>query len=573
MSALGKVSYKRFLLAIFNVNRKCYGTDSVSLSGILSSGLPDIEIPKCSLSDFIFENFHKWENRIASECAVTGRNYTFAQVRTKSKNFGDALRKKFNLEKENKIAILLPNIPEFNIVSLGALTAGLISTTINPLYTPDEISRQLIDSSAKVIITLNELWPLANAAAKLAKQNIPIITVNSQQGQSTPSGAANFAELTDTKLDLPQVDISVNDISFLPYSSGTTGLPKGVQLTHHNVISNICQLAHPDVLATREATSDHQDVISAVLPMFHIYGLVILSMFHMRIGAKIVTLPKFTPEFYINSLRNYRPNVLYVAPPIALFISNMPTITSEDLQSVRAIVNGAAPLGYLDTVKLEEKSKNNMMILQGYGLTETSPAVLSTRPRNHKLECSKGSIGLPVPNTKVKIINPEDPKGTPLGPNQYGELLVQGPQVMKGYYNRPEENIFLDGWLRTGDMMYYNEEGFFFITDRLKELIKVKGFQVAPAELEEIIRDFPDVVDAAVIGIPHESDGEAPRAYVVAKPNAKIDITKLQEHVKRQVAPYKQLKGGVALVEGIPKNASGKILRRQLKQQFEKERK
>jgi 4-coumarate--CoA ligase len=207
----------------------------------------------------------------------------------------------------------------------------------------------------------------------------------------------------------------------------------------------------------------------------------------------------------------------------------------------------------------------------GYGLTETSPTVTAISIKLKAELNPSGSVGRPVPNTCLKVVNIDDPTGTPLGPNCTGELLVKGPQVMKGYLNRPEEtkNAFLDGWLRTGDMVYYSDDRVFFVTDRLKELIKVKGFQVAPAELEEIIRDFPNVADAAVIGVPHPVNGEAPRAYIVPKKDTKVNIKALEEYIKSKVAHYKQLKGGVAVVDTIPKNASGKIMRRTLKLQYE----
>ncbi|CAG9863295.1 unnamed protein product [Phyllotreta striolata] len=577
MSLLRKIASKRLLSPVAGARRSAFqrGNATGIRNGIVSSGLEDVVVPEIPIVDYVFENIGKWEHLVAAECGVTGRKYTYGQVRTKTKNFGAALRRKFKLEKGDVVAIVLPNVPEFPIVTLGALRAGLICTTVNPIYTPDEVSRQLTDSSAKVIITLNELWPLANAAANLAKKNIPIITINSQVNQATPQGAANFSELADADNDIPATSISSEDLAFLPYSSGTTGLPKGVQLTHANIVTNSVQIDHPEVKFSLTSTPDHQDICNGVLPLFHIYGFTVLCMFQLRIGARLITLPKFTPEYYVGSLKKHKPHMLYVAPPIAIFLSKFPHLTSEDFASVRGIVNGAASLGPLDSQKLIEKIKRDVPILQGYGLTETSPAVSTTRLNDYnKPECI-GSIGRPVPNTVVKIVNPDDPAGGALGPNELGELLVKGPQVMKGYFHRPEENekAFADGWFRTGDMMYYNEQGFLFVKDRLKELIKVKGFQVAPAELEEIIRDFPDVIDAAVIGIPHEAYGECPRAYVVPRPNTKIDVQKLNDYVNSKVANYKQLKGGVNVVESIPKNPSGKILRRQLKLMYEKEKK
>ncbi|XP_018580201.1 4-coumarate--CoA ligase 1 isoform X2 [Anoplophora glabripennis] len=530
--------------------------------------IPRFQIFKNIVSVYLISIF--WAE-IVKECGLTGRKYTYKELRTKVKNFAGALRKKLKLEKGDVIAVLLPNIPEYPVVILGANRAGIICTTVNPIYTPAEISKQLLDSSTKVIVTLNELWALASASKGLINKDIPIVTINSQAGQTTPAGAINFSELTDNSVDFPEDGtICSDEVAVLPYSSGTTGLPKGVQLTHFNIVSNLCQLEHPLIGCNWRTTADHQDTTQAVLPLFHIYGLTILCMYQLRLGCKIITLPKFTPDLYIGTLKKHKPELLYLAPPIAIFLANHPTVKEEDFSNVRTIINGAAPLGILDEEKLLKKANKNIPFLQGYGLTETSPAVITTRLSHLSNKSIIGSLGKPVPNTEVKIIGIDDMTATHLGPNQMGELVVKGPQVMKGYHNRPEENIFIDGWMRTGDMMYYNEDGFLFITDRLKELIKVKGFQVPPAELEEIIRDFPDIVDAAVVGVPHENYGEAPRAYVVPRQGTKINPEKLIEFVKSKVAPYKQLRGGVSIIDNIPKNASGKILRRELKQLYEK---
>ena len=245
-------------------------------------------------------------------------------------------------------------------------------------------------------------------------------------------------------------------------------------------------------------------------------------------------------------------------------------VKQQNLQSVRIVVSGAAPLGASDEHRFIEKVGRSVHMVQGYGLTEATAVAVATIKLKEEVNV-QGSIGRPAVNTLVKVVAIDDPSGTPLGVNATGELLVKGPQVMKGYHNKAEEtkNAFLDGWFRTGDIAYYNEDRVLFITDRLKELIKVKGFQVPPAELEEIIRDFPNVEDAAVIGVPHPDQGEAPRAYVVPKKGTRVNQEELQEYVKTKAAHYKQLKGGVAIVDSIPKTASGKILRRSLKLEYE----
>ncbi|RZB49892.1 AMP-binding domain containing protein, partial [Asbolus verrucosus] len=538
---------------------------------ILHSDLPDVKIPKVSVDEFMFLNTDKWSHLTATECAATGRKYTHGEVRTKATNLSRNLRKKLKLQKGDVVAILLPNSPEYIIIAIGALKAGLIVTTINPVYTPDEISRQLKDSSTKAIFTFTDFYQLAKTSANLTNTSVNILTIKTQRGEASPEGAISFDEFTEN-IDYPDLPPSnENDIAFLPYSSGTTGLPKGVELTHGNIVANLCQFNAKKLSVIQDTTKDHQDVIPAVLPKFHIYGLTATTLHLYQKGSNTISIIKFTPDVYLKVLRKYKPDVLFVAPPLVLFLAGHPSVTKEDLQSVRTLVSGAAPLGRLDEERFLQKAQKDINIIQGYGLTETSPMVTITRSDLRQLPTSSGSIGRPVPQTSIKIVNPDDPNETPLGPNQIGELLVKGPQVMKGYYQKPEQTratFTKDGWLKTGDMMHYNDDKLLFISDRLKELIKVKGFQVPPAELEEIIRHFPDIEDAAVIGIPHPSHGEVPRAYIVEKSGKNVDRQKLIDFVAKKVAPYKQLKGGVEIIESIPKNASGKILRRTLKEQY-----
>ncbi|ERL94409.1 hypothetical protein D910_11687, partial [Dendroctonus ponderosae] len=522
------------------------------------------------VANLVFNHFSKWDDAlIAVECAVTGRKYTYKQIMDYSLALNKSLRKKLKLQSGDIVAVLLPNVPEMPIATLGILKAGLVVTTINPLYTPEEINNQLKDTSAKAIITLLDLFKLAKAS--LIGQNLPIITVKSLPDQATPEGAIDFIELVEGKVDIPDVqDILPSTLAFLPYSSGTTGLPKGVKLLHSNIVSSVCQIEDPHVKLTPTTTAAYQASIPAVIPMFHIYGFTLITLVQLVCGARVLTLPKFTPELYVKTLKTCKPHVLYLVPPLAIFLANHPSVSKEIFESVQSVVCGAAPLGGMDEEQLLKKAGKKMDIMQGYGMTETSAVILSTR-RDFKnvMDCA-GSIGRPVANTQVKVISIDDPEGKPLGPNESGELLVKGPQVTPGYHNRPKEteDAFLDGWLRTGDITYYDERALFYITDRLKELIKVKGFQVAPAELEEIIRNHPDVVEAGVIGVPHPTDGEVPRAVVVLKSGKDADLEAIKSFVDGKVAGFKQLKGGVVVADSIPKNASGKILRRELKLRF-----
>ncbi|CAH1108546.1 unnamed protein product [Psylliodes chrysocephalus] len=560
--------YKRNIL-----NLRTFSTNNVN-SNVLTCDSGDVDLPDSTIPEFILPKLEEYHKYTASECATTGRKYTFGQVRKKCKNLNKAIRHIFKLQKGDVVAILLPNCPEFAISALGILEAGLVLTTLNPIYTPDEISKQLIDSSAKVLITQVQGVNNAKAAVQLTQKHIPIIAIKRLQNDSIPEGVIDFEELVNNNdISISDADhVKSSDLAFLPYSSGTTGLPKGVELTHHNIISNLCEISHKDYNYFDPPTDSSQDVTAAVLPYYHIYGFC-LSLLNMAYnGAKTVTIEKFTPEVYLSVLQKHPLSIIYVAPPLVLFFISHPHVKAEHFDHLKVLTSGAAPLGHSDEERFIKKLGRETNICQGYGLTETSPILTYSPKGTKRTEHSSGSVGKVVPNTLIKIVSPDDPTGTPLGPNEKGELLTKGPQVMGGYHKREEEskNAFLDGWFRTGDIGYYNEQKQVFITDRIKELIKVKGYQVAPAELEAVIRDHPSIEDAAVIGIPHSKYGEVPRAYIVPKKDVTLDIEDLKKYVAVKVAPYKQLQGGVQILENIPKNPSGKILRRQLKMGFEK---
>ncbi|CAH0561072.1 unnamed protein product [Brassicogethes aeneus] len=544
---------------------------SSTSANIITSDFKDVEIPKKTIHQFFYDEITNYTNFTAVECAVTGRKYTYGQIRQKCRNLSKNVRKKLKLKQNDVVAILLPNIPEYPIAVLGLMESGILVTSLNPIYTSEEIARQMKDANVKAVITTIESVQIVKAANALNKINLPVIAVQTQSGQTCPPETIKFDEMVDVEVDMPDIVIdNVHDTAFLPYSSGTTGLPKGVDLSHYNIVGNIKQTTSKEMKFLTHATESYQDCMPAVLPFFHIYGFTITLLQGLVHGAKLVTLPKFTPELYTDVLKKNKITLIIAAPPLVLFLSAHPLVKKEYMANLKAVMSGAAPLGASDEERFLEKVGGNVEISQGYGLTETSPVVsMISQQLKDKFNCT-GSIGGPIPNTQMKLVAIDDATGTPLGPNQQGELFVKGPQVMKGYFNKPKETeeVFQDGWFKTGDLMYYNEDNLFFVTDRLKELIKVKGFQVAPAELEEILRSVPNVSDAAVIGIPHPLSGEVPRAYIVPKPNAKLNEEEIKATVAERVAPYKQLKGGIEIVAAIPKNATGKILRRQLKLEY-----
>ncbi len=422
---------------------------------------------------------------------------------------------------------------------------GGISTTLNPLYTADEAAFQLKDARAKCLITAPMFVDKATEAAKEA--NIEEMFVFGQAEGLTP-----FAALLEGDGDVPYVEIDPrNDLVALPYSSGTTGLPKGVMLTHYNLVANMRQMDGLDYF-------NRDDILLCVLPLFHIYGLVVVLNMGLHLGATIVMTPRFDLEQFLGLIEKYRVTLSHIVPPIVLKLAREPSVENYDLSSLKTIFSGAAPLG--PELSREVIDRIKCGIRQGYGMTETSPVTHSSPadPAKSKL----GSVGTPAPNTECKLVDPAT--GSECAPNEAGEVCVRGPQNMRGYLNNTEataRTIDEDGWLHTGDIGYADEDGHFFIVDRVKELIKYKGFQVAPAELEAILLTHPAVADCAVIPCRDDEAGEVPKAFVVLKDAASADG--IMDFVAERVAPHKKIRE-LEFIEQIPKSLSGKILRRVL---------
>jgi acyl-CoA synthetase (AMP-forming)/AMP-acid ligase II len=373
-------------------------------------------------------------------------------------------------------------------------------------------------------------------------------------------GATSFASLLQSEGFVPETEINPReDIVALPYSSGTTGVAKGVMLTHYNMVANLRQLEDHDKTSER-------DTLIAVLPFFHIYGMNVIMNYGLYKGATIVVMSRFEMEQFLSALETHKVTRAHLVPPIILALAKQPVVDNYNLSNLKLIMSGAAPLDKSLTGACTERL--SCVIKQGYGMTESSPVthMCSEFPE----EIKPGSVGQCIPNTECKIVDLET--GTELEQGREGELWVRGPQVMLGYLNRPEataQTIDRDGWLHTGDIAYADAEVHFYIVDRAKELIKYKGFQVAPAELEAVLLSHPAVADAAVIPCPDDEAGEVPKAFVVLK--AKASEEEIKDYVSARVAPYKKIRQ-VEFIEQIPKSPSGKILRRLLIQR-ERERK
>ncbi|GBP14310.1 4-coumarate--CoA ligase 1 [Eumeta japonica] len=522
-----------------------------------------VEIPDSTLAQHVWANLDRWPQRTALVCGITCRQYTYEQAYQMSRNFAANLRKKFRLRDDDTVALVLPNLPEYPLALLGASEAGCVVTTVNPMYTAHEVQHSFKISNPKLVVTTADNFNVVKKAMELNKTDAPIIMIK-QSNESPPRGAASFEELAkDNSVDksiLKEVKRISGDVCILPYSSGTTGLPKAVELTHRNIVANCIQQTE-GVRLYEDTTANSQDTVLVVLPMFHSFGLGMLTLHKMSVGVRLVTLPKFNPKTYLDSLLKYKVNILVMAPPTVLFLGTSSEVRADHFEHVHRSMSGAAPLPQADIQRLFEKANRELNFVQGYGLTETSPlaTLMFLGSKNYE------SSGYAIPNVELKIINSELQA---LGPNETGELLIRGPNVMRGYKDNPESNreAFLDGrWLRTGDLATINEAGEVTITDRLKELIKVKGFQVAPAELEAVLKEHLDVLDAAVVGVKDDTFGEVPKAFVVARHDRKLDSKKILDFVAERVAPYKKI-NEIVYIDSIPKNPSGKILRRLLKE-------
>ncbi|MET8567887.1 4-coumarate--CoA ligase family protein [Streptomyces sp. NPDC004783] len=483
---------------------------------------------------------------------VDGTTLTYDQVDRFHRRVAAALAEA-GLRKGDVLALHSPNTVAFPIAFYAATRAGASVTTVHPLATAEEFAGQLRDARARWIVTVSPLLDTARRAAGLAGGVQEIFVCDSAPGHRS------LTDMLASAAPDPEVAVDpAEDVAALPYSSGTTGVPKGVMLTHRQIATNLAQL-EPALGA------GPGDRILAVLPFFHIYGLTALMNAPLRAGATVVVLPRFDLEQFLAAVQNHRITGLYVAPPIVLALAKHPLVAAYDLSSLKYVVSAAAPLD----ARLAAACSRRLglpPVGQAYGMTELSPGT-HVVPLDAMADAPPGTVGKLIAGTEMRVVALDDP-GKDLGPGGTGEILIRGPQVMKGYLGRPDATAAMidqDGWLHTGDVGRVDADGWLFVVDRVKELIKYKGYQVAPAELEALLLTHPGIADAAVVGALDDDGNEVPHAHVVRRsPADGPSGEEVMTYVAERVAPYKRVRR-VTFTDAVPRAASGKILRRELR--------
>jgi len=522
------------------------------------------------------------------------RKRSYRSISDAAWRFANGLRR-LGVKTGDRVALVLPNSPQFVIAFYGALRAGAVVVPCNPLYTPPELQHQLADSGSTIVVTLSRFYPVVKAARAVASRpgapapasvehvivtNIkeempPILRVlftlakEKKDGHRQPfagdPGAVSFKEVLTAPADPFDAGTGPDDLAVLQYTGGTTGTSKGAMLSHRALVANTLQCR-----AWFTNLRDGADVAMAVMPFFHVYGLTVVMSLAVQGAAAMILEPQFELERVLKDVQRYRPKLFCGAPRIYSAINNSPLAQKYDLRSIEACVSGSAPLLVETHRRFVELT--GASLVEGYGLTEAAP-VTHCNPLFGEGKQKVGSIGIPYPDVESKIVDLETGEQE-MPPGEPGELILRGPQLMDGYYKRPEETAqtLRNGWLYTGDIATVDPDGYVSIVDRKKEMIIVSGFNVYPREVEEALATHPAVMDAAAIGVPHPIKGEEVKAFVVLKPGAKATADEIRAHCEKHLAPFKRPKE-IEFRDSLPKTLIGKTLRRQLAQEEKAKRK
>ncbi|KAK4489826.1 hypothetical protein RD792_000470 [Penstemon davidsonii] len=531
-------------------------------SHVFTSKLPNIPISNhIPLHTYCFENSTQYPDRICLLSGNSGKSYTFAETHLICRKVAAGLSN-LGVNRGDVVMVLLQNCPEFVFTFMGASMIGAVTTTANPFYTTNEIVKQFKASKSKLIVTQSQYVDKLRDPA--LGDDLIIITIDEGTNENELDRCLHFSVLAEANENefVPPPDLEPEDAVALPFSSGTTGLPKGVILTHKSLITSVAQQVdgeNPNLYLKSD------DVVLCVLPLFHIYSLNSVLLCSLRAGSAVLLMQKFEIGSLLELIQRHKVSVAAVVPPLVLALAKNPLVDKFDLSSIRMVLSGAAPLGKeLEAALLTRLPQ--AVFGQGYGMTEAGP-VLSMSPSFAKqpLPTKSGSCGNVVRNAELKVVDPETGRSLPR--NQPGEICIRGPQIMKGYLNDVEataRTIDVDGWLHTGDIGFVDDDEDVFIVDRVKELIKFKGFQVPPAELEALLVSHPNIADAAVVPKKDEAAGEVPVAFVVRSNGFELTEEAIKEFIAKQVVFYKRLHK-VYFVHAIPKSPAGKILRKDLR--------
>lgn len=547
-----------------------------------------LSFPEMTLDAFLSEASQKYPNNIATNFVLSylaggrltvGGKLTYQKLDELANRFANALYQ-LGVRKGDRVAVMLPNSPHFIIAFFGAAKLGAVVVNVNPTYTAREIKHQLEDAGAETIVLLNLFWPrlqevraetpLKRAIVTHIFDTLPFpssLLVKAKQKRAPewvdvqPEHGVFFFQNLLNKFDAnpPKVDIHPDDVALFQYTGGTTGLPKAAMLTHRNLVCNTFQVAS---WLTNGVPGNEK--MMAAIPFFHVYGMTVCMIYSIHMGAQMVIVPSPRPiDNVMNVIQKERCTIFPGVPAMYIGIVNHPKVTEYDLRSIKACISGSAPL----PMEIQERfgQITGGRLVEGFGMTEASPV---THCNPVYGERRAGSIGVPLPNTDAKLVDLETGEDLPLGSERPGELYVRGPQVMKGYWQQPEETadtVDPDGWLHTGDICKTDEDGYFYVVDRKKDMIIASGFKVLPRDVEEVLFMHPQVLEAVVVGIPHAVRGdETVKAYIVAKDeNDMPTVESIREFCKQHLAPYK-VPREIEFRKELPKTMVGKVLRRVL---------
>ncbi|MPQ97743.1 AMP-binding protein [Modestobacter sp. I12A-02628] len=509
------------------------------------SEYPPVTVPSEAIHRLVLDGAAARGDHPALVDGLTGQTITYAQLAHMVDRMAAGFAEE-GVRPGDVVALHSPNTVLYPVVYYAASRAGATVTTLSALATAEDVERQLADSKSTLIVTVGALLPVATAGAGA----VPVWTMDRVEGHRS------VQELLESTGPVPDVPVdAARDVAVLPYSSGTTSLPKGVMLTHASVGVNLEQIH----AMHRTGPGDR---IVAVLPFFHIYGMTVLMNLPLRHGATVVVLPRFDLTQFLDVLEQHRITRAYVAPPVVLAMAKHPAVDGRDLSSLTFLMSAAAPLN--GALAAAAAARLGCEIGQAYGMTELSPGTHLV-PDGRAAEAPPASIGQLFPSTEARLVSTED--GRDVGLGEPGEIWIRGPQRMLGYFGLQEETdtlIDADGWLHTGDVGTVDADGWWHVVDRVKELIKYKGYQVAPAELEALLLAHPEVADVAVVGAYDEQGDEIPHAFVVRAPGSDLTAEDVLAHVAERTSPYKRVRR-VTFTDAVPKSPSGKILRRELR--------